>query len=75
MKVSVAWVAVGIIIGIILFFTAKGFSIYEQFTIEGFVDGDPNTLDIKITTCPADTTSYVDGGGRTVCCDGNVING
>lgn len=75
MKVSVAWVAVGIIIGIILFFTAKGFSIYEQFTIEGFVDGDPNTLDIKITTCPADTTSYVDGGGRTVCCEGTVVNG
>ena len=76
MKVSVAWIAVGIIIGIILFFTAKGFSIYEQFSsVEGFALGDSNTLDIKITTCPADTASYVDGGGRTVCCEGNVVNG
>lgn len=76
MKVSVAWIAVGIIIGIILFFTVEGFSVYEQFTnTEGFSNGDGETLDIKITTCPADTTSYVDGGGRTVCCEGNVING
>lgn len=70
-----AWIAIGIIIGIILFFTVEGFSIYEQFTdqVEGFVDDD--TIDIKITTCPADTSSYIDGGGRTVCCDGTVING
>lgn len=77
MKVSVAWIAVGIIIGIILFFTVQGFSIYEQFTnpVEGFTDADEQDLDIKITTCPADTSSYVDGGGRTVCCDGTVANG
>jgi len=73
MKVSVAWIAVGIIVTIILFFTAQGFTIYEQFmSIEGFQGAD---LDIHITTCPAETTSYVDGGGRTVCCDGSVANG
>ena len=41
--------------------------------IEGFTD-DFN-LDLHITTCPADTVSFVDGGGRTVCCDGTVENG
>ena len=79
MKVSVAWIAVGIIIGIILFFTVEGFSIYEQFTnqVEGFADVDEyaDSTDIKITSCPADTASYIDGGGRTVCCEGTVING
>ena len=79
MKVSVAWIAVGIIIGIILYFTVEGFSVYEQFTsqIEGFADTDEyaDSTDIKITSCPADTASYIDGGGRTVCCEGTVING
>jgi len=77
MKVSVAWIAVGIIIGIILFFTVEGFSVYEKFTnTEGFIGvDDTDSLDIKITTCPADTASYVDGGGRTVCCEGTVVNG
>jgi len=73
MKVSVAWIAVGIILGIILYFTVKGFSIYEQFVSkEGFQVPD---LDIHITTCPAETISYVDAGGRSVCCDGEVVNG
>ena len=81
MKVSVAWIAVGIIVGIILFFTVQGVTLYEQFknedSKEGFqgTQGTQGTLDINITTCPADTTSYVDGGGRTVCCDGTVTNG
>jgi len=78
MKVSVAWIAVGIIIGIFLYFTVEGFSIYEQFTnTEGFADADSyaDSTDINITTCPADTASYVDGGGRTVCCEGSVNNG
>jgi hypothetical protein len=75
MKVSVAWIAVGIIIVIVLYFTVEGFSIYEQFTnqVEGFADAEE--IDIKITTCPADTASYIDSGGRTVCCEGTVDNG
>lgn len=77
MKVSVAWIAVGMIVGIILFFTREGFSIYEQFkNTEGFQTQDEQeNLDIHITSCPADTVSYVDGGGRTVCCDGTVADG
>lgn len=81
MKVSVTWLAITIIIGILFFFTVRGFDIYEQFKNkddmnkkEGFANNE-SPLDLKITTCPADTKSYVDSGGRTVCCDGSVSNG
>jgi hypothetical protein len=79
MKVSVTWLAITIIIGILYFFTVRGFNIYEEFKDdtqknEGFANNE-SQLDLKITTCPADTKSYVDNGGRTVCCDGIVSNG
>jgi len=76
MKVSLAWIAVGILIGVIFFFTCQGVSIYEQFRVkpvEGFQS--ESEIDLHITTCPADTVSFVDGGGRTVCCEGTVANG
>jgi hypothetical protein len=78
MRVSIAWIAVVLVLGIILFFTAQVVSIYQQFKnkeeeVEGFV-GETDT-DLSITTCPAETNSYIDGGGRTVCCDGSVAGG
>jgi hypothetical protein len=79
MRISIAWIAVLLLLGIILFFTAQGVTIYEQFKneanieVEGFV-GEADT-DLSITTCPAETNSYIDGGGRTVCCDGSVNGG
>jgi len=80
MRVSIAWIAVILLLIIILFFTVQGFTLYEQFknppTMEGFVDADPDQdTDLSITTCPAETKSYIDGGGRTVCCDGTISNG
>jgi len=76
MRVSIAWIAVILILGVILFFTVKGFSIWEQDKepkVEGFV-GEEDT-DLSITTCPAETNSYIDDGGRTVCCDGSIAGG
>ena len=78
MRISISWIAVLLLLGILLFFTAQGVTIYEQFKdkpvpTEGFV-GEADT-DLSITTCPAETNSYIDGGGRTVCCDGSVAGG
>ena len=74
MKVSVAWLAVSIVILVILFFTFQGCTIYLKDDIaEGFATNDPET-ELQIKTCPADTTFYIDNGGRHMCCDGGVSN-
>jgi hypothetical protein len=83
MRVSIAWIAVILILGILFFFTFQGVCLYEQFkdkeaeeeeTTEGF-QGQESATDLNITTCPAETKSFIVGGGRTVCCDGTVSNG
>ena len=77
MKVSVAWLAVFIVILILLFFTVQGCTIYEQFKdviVEGFETTDTGT-ELQIKTCPADTTFLIDEDGRHVCCDGTVSRG
>ena len=38
---------------------------------EGFDSGIP----IRITACPAATSTYVTGGGDTNCCDGDIVDG
>lgn len=75
-KITLAWVGVVAILAVLVFFTWKG---VENFTSgpedeEGFLDVEYSG-DLNITTCPAESKSYVDNGGRTVCCDGEVQGG
>ena len=84
MKISVSWIAVILILVILLFFLVKAIDelktleIYEesQKVREGF-QGSFSDLDteLNINTCPAETKSYVDTGGRTVCCEGELLGG
>ncbi len=76
MKVSLVWLGL-ITIGIVLILVGyKGFETYERFTNpdvkEGFTSGE---TELQITTCPADSKSFIDNNGRTVCCQGSVENG
>ncbi len=78
MKVSLIWLGL-ITIGIILLLA--GFKGYEAFTNytnssvkEGFQSPSP-TSELQLTTCPADSKSYIDNDGRTVCCQGSIENG
>jgi hypothetical protein len=80
MKVSVAWLAVSIVILILLVFTVQGFSIYDQLKdvitdmTEGFETNDMGT-ELQIKTCPADTAFFIDVGGRHMCCEGTISDG
>lgn len=79
MRVNLTWVT--IILFIILFFVLgiQGKKVYEEFQnsedkhmVEGFTS---ETDDISLTTCPANTKSFVDEEGNTVCCEGDLENG
>ena len=77
MKISVSWLGVFLIVFVIIYFGIYGKHVYETFQdkpIEPFVNKDVFTSDIKITTCPAESKSYIDTKGYTMCCDG-VIEG
>jgi hypothetical protein len=78
MKVSLVWLGL-ITIGIVLILIGyKGYETYEAFmnidVKEGFQSGSV-TSDLQIRTCPADSKSFIDNNGRTVCCQGSVENG
>lgn len=78
MKVSIVWLGVVLISTFLLYFTVYGRNVYESFTtfknIEGFQSsvGSQGSLGLQITTCPADSKSYIDDVGMTVCCKGVV---
>jgi hypothetical protein len=77
MKVSLVWLGL-IFIGIVLLLVGfKGFQTYEAFMNIGVKEGFQNvsTSELQITTCPADSKSYIDNNGRTVCCQGSVSSG
>jgi hypothetical protein len=79
MKVSLIWLGL-IIIGIILLLTGfKGYEAFTNYSMDGSVkegfQSPSVTSELQITTCPADSKSYIDNDGRTVCCQGTVENG
>jgi hypothetical protein len=77
MKVSITWLGVFIVFTAIVYFTWKGFCVYEAFQTsvkkEGFVGS--LTDDIIVTTCPTPSSSYINSQGQTMCCDGTLVNG
>jgi hypothetical protein len=84
MKVNISVTSIGVFLVVvsIIILTLRGVSVFRILTQhisspppslkEGFQDGDS---DLILTTCPADTKSFVDNGGRTVCCDGEIHGG
>jgi hypothetical protein len=81
MKVSLSWLGVILIVSVILYFSWYGITIYETFKnddekeeeIEPFVTKDPIS-GIEISTCPADTKSFIDKKGFTLCCEGRATS-
>jgi len=81
MRVSLSWLGVFIILIATIYFSWRGFVIYESFqesekpkNTEGFKE-EPSTSDIVVTTCPMNAESYVNTAGQTICCDGDVVSG
>jgi hypothetical protein len=74
MKVSLVWLGL-ITIGIVLILVGyKGVEAFANMNVkEGFQSGASS--DLQISTCPADSKSFIDMNGRTVCCQGSVENG
>ena len=80
MKVNISVTSIGVFLVIvsIIILTLRGVSVFRILTQhislkEGFQGGDDS--DLILTTCPAESVSFVDNGGRTVCCDGEVHAG
>lgn len=78
MKVNISVTSIGVflVLAAIIILTLRGVSVFGILTQsislkEGFQGDD----DLILTTCPADTKSFVDNGGRTVCCDGEIHGG
>lgn len=75
-NISVTWIGVFLVVSAIIILTIRGINVFkiifpseEGFTTQEFSE------DLHLSTCPAASKSYVDDGGRTVCCDGDIIDG
>lgn len=75
MRLSLSWLVLIIFGIIILILSTKGKKVYEAFQEkkEGFTSIQND--DIILTSCPANTKSFVDDLGNSVCCDGIIENG
>jgi len=78
MKVNISVTSIGVflVLAAIIILTLRGVSVFgiltESISLKEGFQGDD---DLILTTCPADTKSFVDNGGRTVCCDGEIHGG
>ena len=77
MKVSLSWLGVLLIIFFIIYFILYGTHVYETFQNRKISEGFENSIenDLKITKCPAGSTSYIDNHGITLCCKERLQNG
>jgi hypothetical protein len=80
LPISMVWIGVILIATTLIYFTWKGFQVYELFqghqqTTEGFKGSGELATDIVINTCPSDTISYVNTSGQTLCCEGTPSGG
>jgi hypothetical protein len=46
----------------------------SEHATEGF-QGTPDNSDIRLTACPAESVSYVDNNGMSLCCKTSLVNG
>jgi hypothetical protein len=75
-NVSVTWIGVFLVVTAVIILTIRGINVFKIVfpTEEGFTTREFSE-DLQLSTCPAESKSYVDDGGRTVCCDGDIIEG
>lgn len=82
MQVNVAFLGAILLLIVVIYFLRRGFGVIELFTnqntntkeTEGFVSGSGKVSDIVLTTCPADSTSFINDNGRTICCQGMILD-
>jgi len=77
MKVGLSYLGIFLVLAFLTYFIIYGFHVYETFQNkkEGFADTPQPTNDLQITKCPADSVSYINNKGVTLCCNGTVSNG
>ncbi len=77
MRVSLTWIGLLLLSIVLSILFYKGKKTYEAFTTEKTIESfvNPITDDIQISTCPADSKSFIDNLGRTICCEGSIENG
>lgn len=76
MKVPLAWFALGVLLVCVALLSVKARNLLEAFRPmqEGFANEDSGS-DLKVSACPSGSVSYIDDGGRTLCCGGTVSGG
>jgi len=74
---KLAWLGVILIGGVLLIFLLRAKNIYESFKEkkEGFTSLQTHEQDIVLSACPVNTVSFVDDGGRTMCCEEKLVGG
>ena len=74
MRVSLAWIGIILVTLVLVGFASQAYLLYteskDESNTEGFSD-----LDIALTSCPAETVSYVDMNGMSLCCKTPLVNG
>lgn len=75
-NISVTWIGVFLVVTAIIILTIRGINVFKIIfpTEEGFTTQEFSE-DLHLSSCPAESKSYVDDGGRTVCCEGDIIDG
>jgi hypothetical protein len=75
-NIGVTWIGVFLVISAVVILTVRGIDVFKIIfpTEEGFATKEFSE-DLHLSTCPAESKSYVDDGGRTVCCNGDIIEG
>ena len=80
MRVSLAWIGIILLTTVLVLFAVQAYMIYKEQAEsedenEGFQDAEANTNDIQLTSCPAETTSYINNNGMSLCCKTGLVNG
>jgi hypothetical protein len=76
-NISVTWVGVFLVVSAIIILTLRGIDVFRIIfpSSEGFASKADFSEDLHLSSCPADSKSYIDDGGRSICCNGTIIDG
>ncbi len=80
MRVSLAWIGIVLLTTVLVLFAVQAYMLYTEQAEsanenEGFQDAAYESNDIQLTACPAETTSYVNNNGMSLCCKTALVNG
>jgi hypothetical protein len=75
-NIGVTWIGVFLIASALIILTIRGINVFKIIfpNEEGFSTKEFSE-DLHLASCPADSKSYVDEGGRSICCEGDIIDG